>query len=183
MIIRTILAALALLFSLTASAQIKQQITSSQIATLKAACLADTVTCKPLHDAANDEALAAYFNGDTATFIVWKTSVTKEDVTANDSFAWDRVDNLSVGKARIWDALFDNPARAINPAKANVRAGIAAAWVGTAADLAVQAAPAPAGVMEMRIVGMPERVTESTVERNPGTGQIVKSTQIERDQE
>lgn len=47
----------------------------------------------------------------------------------------------------------------------------------------VQAAPAPAGVMEMRIVGMPERVTESTVERNPGTGQIVKSTQIEKDKE
>ena len=91
----------------------------------------------PLPD---DEALAAYFNADTSTFIVWRTSVTKEELTANDAFAWDRVDNLSVGKARIWDAMFDNSSRSINPSKANVRAGIAAAWVGTAADLAVRAA-------------------------------------------
>lgn len=135
------LAALALCISFGASAQrAAKLITLSQIATLKAACLADTVACKPLHDAANDEALAAYFNADTSTFIVWRTSVTKEELTANDAFAWDRVDNLSVGKARIWDAMFDNSSRSINPSKANVRAGIAAAWVGTAADLAVRAA-------------------------------------------
>lgn len=137
---RILLAALALCFTVGASAQKAKLITLSQIATLKAACLADTVACKPLHDAANDEALAAYFNADTSTFIVWKTNVTKEDLTQNDAFDWTRVDNLSVGKARIWTEMFDNQARAINPSKANVRAGIAATWVGTAADLAVRAA-------------------------------------------
>lgn len=136
-----ILAAMALCISFGAWAQKSAKLISpSQIATLKAACLADTVACKPLHDAANDEALAAYFNADTSTFIVWKTGVTKEDLTQNDAFDWTRVDNLSVGKARIWDLMFDNSARAINPSKANVRAGIAAAWVGTAADLAVRSA-------------------------------------------
>jgi hypothetical protein len=50
---------------------------------------------------------------------------------------WTRVDNLTVGKARIWDWLCR--LGSFNPAKANVRAGIDAAWVGTAADLAVRA--------------------------------------------
>lgn len=139
--IRTILAAIALLLSLSASAQIKQQqVTSTQIATLKAACIADVAVCKPLHDAADDVGLAAYFNADTVTFIVWRTAVTKEELTQNDLFDWTRVDNLSVGKARIWDLMFNNSTNSINPSKANVRAGIAAAWTGTAADNAVQAA-------------------------------------------
>lgn len=116
------------------------QLTSQQIATLKAACLADVAVCKPLHDAADDVGLAAYFNTDTVTWIVWKTSVMKDEITQDDSFDWTRVDNLTVGKARTWSELFDNASRSINPSKANVRAGIAATWVGTAADLAVQAA-------------------------------------------
>lgn len=115
------------------------QLTSAQIATLKTACIADNA-CKPLHDAADDAGLAAWFNTDTVTFILWRTFVTKEEITQDDAFDWTRVDNLSVGKARIWTEMFDNAGRAINPSKANVRAGIAAAWVGTAADLAVQAA-------------------------------------------
>lgn len=51
---------------------------------------------------------------------------------------WTRVDNLSVGKARIWDWL--SRLGTINASQANVRAGIEAAWVGTQADLAVRAA-------------------------------------------
>jgi hypothetical protein len=43
-----------------------------------------------------------------------------------------------VGKARIWDWL--GRLGTINAAKVNVRAGIDAAWVGNAADLAVRAA-------------------------------------------
>ena len=57
-----------------------------------------------------------------------------------NGFDWVRVDNLSVGKARIWEWLFDNAQAAISPSKDNVRAGIAECWRGTAADLAVQAA-------------------------------------------
>lgn len=136
--IRTLILALLACFALAAQAQL----TSQQVAALKATCLADTVTCKPLHDAVSpdDVALAAYFNTDTVTYIVWRTSVTKEELTQDDAFAWDRVDNLTVGKARIWVDMFDTPSRSINPSKANVRAGIAAAWTGTAADNAVQAA-------------------------------------------
>lgn len=71
--------------------------------------------------------------------IVWRTSVPKDEITMN-GFDWTRLDNLSVGAARVWDGLFDNEQRITNPAKPNVRAGIDAVWKGTAADLAVREA-------------------------------------------
>lgn len=85
-------------------------------------------------------------------FIVWRTSVTKDEIMQN-GFDWVRVDNLSVGKARIWDWLFDNSGNVFNPSKVNVRAGIDECWKGTAADLAVRDAvyahcKRPANVLE-----------------------------------
>jgi hypothetical protein len=50
---------------------------------------------------------------------------------------WTRVDNLSVGKARIWDWM--TKLGAFDASKVNIRAGIDATWVGTSADLAVRA--------------------------------------------
>jgi hypothetical protein len=72
-------------------------------------------------------------------FIVWRTSVQLDEIMQN-GFDWTRVNNLSVGNARIWEWLFDNEARTINPSRPNVRAGIDETWKGTAADLAVRAA-------------------------------------------
>lgn len=74
----------------------------------------------------------------TPSFYVWRNSVTQDEIMQN-GFDWTRVDNLTVGKARIWQWMFDNASKVINPTKANVRAGIDAVWVGTAADLAVRA--------------------------------------------
>ena len=73
-----------------------------------------------------------------STTVVWKSSVNAETIMRSDSFDWARVDNLTVGKARIWDWLFQTGS--INPSKANVRVGIDSTWVGTAGDLAVRAA-------------------------------------------
>lgn len=73
-----------------------------------------------------------------STFWVWKTRVTQDEIMQN-GFDWVQVDNLSVGKARIWEWLFINSDRSINPSKPNVRAGIAECWKGNAAFLAVQA--------------------------------------------
>lgn len=70
--------------------------------------------------------------------IVWKSSVTWDEIMLN-GMDWARVDNLTVGKARIWDWMFKNGLNAMNPSKPNIRAGIDATWVGTAADLAVRA--------------------------------------------
>ena len=72
----------------------------------------------------------------TPAFIVWRTSVQVEEVMRN-GMDWTRVDNLSVGKARIWDWM--TRLGTLDPSKSNIRAGIDATWVGTAADLAVRA--------------------------------------------
>lgn len=68
-------------------------------------------------------------------FIVWRTSVDPNEIMKN-GMDWTRVDNLSVGKARIWDWL--TKLGPFNPTKLNIRAGIDATWVGTTADLAVR---------------------------------------------
>jgi len=86
----------------------------------------------------DDVELARLLNQPSQT-IIWRSRVGQDEIMQN-GFDWVRVDNLSVGKARIWDWLFANPSRSINPTKPNVRAGIAECWKGTAADLAVQAA-------------------------------------------
>lgn len=108
-------------------------LTTQQLQTLKTAILA--------HDATPDEHVElAYFNGlSDPAFIVWKTLVTQDEIMQN-GFDWTRVDNLSVGKARIWGWMFDNQISSINPSKANIQAGINAVWVGTQPDLDVRAA-------------------------------------------
>jgi len=69
-------------------------------------------------------------------FVVWKTTVSIDEIMRN-GMDWARVDNLSVGKARIWDWL--SRLGSFDASRINIRAGIDAAWVGTAADLAVRA--------------------------------------------
>lgn len=73
----------------------------------------------------------------TPAFIVWRTELPVEEIMRN-GMDWARVDNLSVGKARIWDWM--SRLGTINPSKPNIRAGIDATWVGTALDLAVREA-------------------------------------------
>jgi hypothetical protein len=72
-------------------------------------------------------------------FYIYKQSVTQDEIMQN-GFDWTQVDNQTVGKWRIWQALFDNTTKSINPSKANVRAGIDEAWKGTAPMLAVRTA-------------------------------------------
>lgn len=85
----------------------------------------------------NDTEVARLLNL-PSTFVVWKRSVSQDEIMQN-GFNWTQVDNLTAGKARIWEWLFQNPMRSINPSKANVRAGIAECWSGTAERNAVQA--------------------------------------------
>ncbi len=108
---------------------------TTQLQTLKTAILADQELAAI---GRNDTEMARVLNLPT-TFVVWRTQVNQDEIMQN-GFDWVRVDNLSIGKARIWEWLFQNDQRSINPSKANVRAGIDEAWKGTAADLAVRAA-------------------------------------------
>jgi hypothetical protein len=113
--------------------------TPQQQATLKAALLADPALAQYIIDY-RDDLIRDYYNAPSSpAFTVWRTSVTQDEIMQN-GFDWVQVDNLSVGKARIWEWLFDNSSTSINPSKANVRAGIDEAWKGTAAMLAVRAA-------------------------------------------
>jgi len=112
-------------------------LTSAQSATLKDAINADPVLNElPLTLDSGYEIAIQLDQPATPDFIVWKTSVTVDEIMRN-GMDWARVDNLSVGKARIWDWM--TRLGTFNAAKANIRAGIDAAWVGTAADLAVRA--------------------------------------------
>lgn len=114
-------------------------LTTEQKATLKAYILSVPELAAQPMNSDGAFAIADVLNQPAApAFVVWKSSVTQDEIMQN-GMDWTRVDNLSVGKARIWEWMFSNSARAFNPAKANVRAGIDAVWVGTAADLAVRA--------------------------------------------
>lgn len=115
-------------------------LTQPQLAALKA--YIDSVpvlAAYPLNGDGPSE-LTARLNTEAVTppFLVWRESVSQAEIM-NNGFDWVRVDNLSVGKARIWEWLFKST-NTINAAKANVRAGIEETWKGTAADLAVREA-------------------------------------------
>lgn len=112
--------------------------TPEQLAALKVAILADNTLASQPMNSDGAYAIAIKLNKSfSPDFIVWKTDVSVDEIMRN-GMDWARVDNLSVGKARIWDWL--GRLGTFNASKLNVRAGIDAAWVGTAADLAVRAA-------------------------------------------
>src|SRR5436190_4248181 len=112
--------------------------TAPQKAALKADILADPALAAFVA-VQNWDAVAAAYNVVLPAVILWKSVVSQPDIYTQAAFDWTRVDNLSVGKARIWEWMFDNTSKIINPGLANIRAGIDAVWVGTAADLAVRA--------------------------------------------
>lgn len=111
--------------------------TPAQLETLKTALLADPALAQYIVDY-RDDLIRDYYNAPAdPAYIVWRTSVTRQEILQN-GFDWTRLDNLSVGKARVWSDIFVDGS--LNPSKPNVRAGIESVWVGTAADLAVRAA-------------------------------------------
>jgi hypothetical protein len=112
-------------------------LTTEQLALLKAAIVADPVLNALPNNTDSAFEIAAQFNAlENPAFVVWETHVSVDEIMRN-GMDWARVDNLTVGKARIWDWL--GRLGTFDASRANVRAGIDAAWVGTAADLAVRA--------------------------------------------
>ena len=113
-------------------------LTQQQLAALKAVIDADPALAAQPNNSDGAFAIAAALNQSASpAWVVWKTVVTREEVLQN-GFDWTRLDNLSVGKARVWNDIFVNGV--LNASKPNVRTGIDSVWVGTAADLAVRAA-------------------------------------------
>lgn len=145
-------------------------LTPSQLTTLKAAILANPqwAAYPNTLDGAFDLA-AQKINAKTADYTVWKTAVLRRDILQN-GFDWTRLDNLSVGKARIWNDIFVDGT--INPSKVNVRAGIDAVWVGTAADLAVRAA-VYSHCKELATEGEKLFATGAGTDASPSTREVV----------
>lgn len=111
-------------------------LTDPQLTVLKADILADPVLSSFPAGSDGSYAIAQLYNEPASPeWIVWKTSVNPDDIMRN-GMDWTRVDNLSVGKARIWDWM--TRLGSFDASKVNIRAGIDATWVGTAADLAVR---------------------------------------------
>lgn len=112
-------------------------LTNAQLQALKSAILADPVLSSLPMTSGGALVIAEAFNAIASPdFIVWRTSVDPNEILRN-GMDWTRVDNLSVGKARIWEWM--TRLGTFDPSKANIRSGIDATWVGTAADLAVRA--------------------------------------------
>ena len=127
---------LALLFSLLLAIP-AYALTPAQMTTLQTNILADHSFDSLPHNTDGAYAIAVAYNlPASSTFIVWKTSVDPAEIMAG-GMDWTRVDNLTVGKSRIWDWM--TRLNSFDASKANVRAGIDAVWVGTAADLAERA--------------------------------------------
>ena len=114
-------------------------LTPQQLATLKAAIETDPVlAAKPLNPDGYFDT-AQILNNTTASpnFFVWRLNVSVNEIMGN-GFDWTRVDNMTVGEARIWD--FMTKLGFINPNQSNIRAGINEAYKGTAQDTTMRLA-------------------------------------------
>ena len=112
-------------------------LTSAQQVILKAAILADPVLAAQPANSDGAWAIAAVLNLPAVPdWIVWRTDADPEEIMKN-GMDWTRVDNLSVGAARVWEWM--TRLGRFDASKANIRSGIEAVWKGTAADLAVRA--------------------------------------------
>ncbi len=108
-----------------------------QYATLKANILATPELADQPMNADGHFAIRAYYTQVASPdYFVFRTTVPVTEIMRN-GFDWTRIDNLTVGKARIWE--FMTIAGSIDPSQANVRAGILATF-GTAGDLAMRTA-------------------------------------------
>lgn len=111
------------------------QLTAPQLTTFKDAIQADSAAMAFV--AAGDVGAAALLFDAPGAKVVWRTSITKAEIYSN-GFTWAQIDNVTDPRWRIWVELFDNEDRSMNPGKANVRAGIAEVWTGTAQKEAVR---------------------------------------------
>ena len=111
-------------------------LTSSQLATLRAACFADPEAAVFFQAPGDASGLLAYLNADTSPpLVVWRSSVGRVEIQ-QDNFDWTQLEALTEGAARVWSDLFVDGV--INPSKLNVRVGIDSVWKDSAESLAVR---------------------------------------------
>jgi hypothetical protein len=103
-------------------------LTDPQLAALKAHIEANTdpdlVAALAIR---NDTEIARLYNLDSA-FMVWRTEIRPDEYCK--ALDWTEVDNISVGKARVWDWSTQFQTANIDASNANLRLGIAQAFGG-----------------------------------------------------
>lgn len=105
--------------------------TPAHHATLKAAIVADSALNAQPMNSDGAFAIAAALNLAAAPdFLVWRAQTPVSEIMQN-GFDWTLVDNLSVGKGRIWEWMKDTGS--LNFDQANVRAGVLACFTGAGA--------------------------------------------------
>jgi hypothetical protein len=108
-------------------------LTTQQLQTLKTDIAADPVLSTLPQNADGAFAVAVEYNKPAVpNFYVWKTGVSTNELMAGQGFDWTRIDNLTVGKSRIWE--FMTAIGFVNPALPNVRAGFEATFSVEAGD-------------------------------------------------
>lgn len=157
-------------------------LTGAQLATLKTNIAASEFSGLPNNSDTATTIAAAYNLQASPDWTVWRTHVSRDEVMLN-GFDWTRVDNLSVGKARIWDWLFNSGF--INPSKTNIRAGIEATWVGTQPDLDVRAAvyvhckKLASRAQKLFSSGTGSNAVPATMEANIAEGFMLEASDVE----
>lgn len=75
----------------------------------------------------NDTELTRLYNLDSSpNFFVWRESIEPDEY--REALDWTEVDNLTAGKARIWEWITQNMTFSIDATKTNVRAGLGNAF-------------------------------------------------------
>lgn len=104
-------------------------LTAAQETALAAAIRADTdpevITALGIR---NDVGLAELYNADSI-FVTWRSRIDPDEY--REQVDWTEVDNLTIGKARIWEWLTQGMTQSLNASKSNVRAGLNNCWNNT----------------------------------------------------
>jgi hypothetical protein len=143
--------------------------TPAQLAALRAAIAADaTLAGLPRNDDTS-LAIADAFNVDASPpYTVWRTSLATADAMA--SLVWTEVDNLTIGKARIWEWM--SRLGTINPSIGNVRAGLSQCF-GAASATAAAVTPlmkrTASRVERLYVIPTPNQAGTPGSDASPGT--------------
>ena len=101
-------------------------LTPEQLATVKTDILASADMNTLPANSDGSFAIAALYNKPASpTYFVWRSSVPMSEIMRN-GFDWTFVDNLTIGKARIWEWM--QLTGTISPLEPNVRAGVIAVF-------------------------------------------------------
>jgi len=101
-------------------------LTPQQLATLASAISADPALSSQPNNSDGAFAIAAAMNANASPdYYVWRTNTPVSEIMRN-GFDWTFVDNLTVGKARVWEWM--QLTSILDMSEANVRAGVIATF-------------------------------------------------------